>query len=412
MNCWENRTPDVCGGLWDIQFIKNEGWSVGFSYNEHGYVSFIMYSNDYGKNWQLQAPSTQEHLRDVFFLNNKVGWAVGSGNTIIHTTNGGWFWITDETVGPINYTSIYFTDSLNGWIVGQPQKYSINILLRTTNGGKEWKQQNIEFPSYSIRKIFFIDSLNGWITGAGPSYIYRTEDGGKTWKEKNLNITDQIFSLFFIDKKEGWICGGSYERGVGSSSMIMHTVDGGENWEIQNIGRPFYVNDIEFIDRNRGWAVAGAPAVSCGVYSNVVLYTNNGGSNWWEEATNTNIELESIFIDDSLNAWTIGIDNWGKGTVLYSKIDTMSVDVSQNRSLEMINFSFSPNPATDYLEISYSPSINRMVNHTVDGIAIFNVFGQKVLSSSQYSAKLDVSGLSPGVYFMKVGEKVGKFVKI
>jgi len=41
-----------------------------------------------------------------------------------------------------------------------------------------------------------------------------------------------------------------------------------------------------------------------------------------------------------------------------------------------------PNPTTDFLEISYPPSINRMVNPTVDGIAIFNVFGEKVMSTS------------------------------
>jgi len=78
-----------------------------------------------------------------------------------------------------------------------------------------------------------------------------------------------------------------------------------------------------------------------------------------------------------------------------------------------------PNPATDFLDISYSPSINRMVNHTVDGIAIYNVFGEKIpprLTSSatpqEGNLRFDVSGLPPGVYFVRVGEKVGKFIKI
>jgi len=86
---------------------------------------------------------------------------------------------------------------------------------------------------------------------------------------------------------------------------------------------------------------------------------------------------------------------------------------------ENLDIILSPNPATDFLEISYSPSINRMVNHTVDGITIYEVFGEKLVSSSlysiittQYSAKLDVSGLPAGVYFVKVGDRVGKFIKI
>jgi len=70
-----------------------------------------------------------------------------------------------------------------------------------------------------------------------------------------------------------------------------------------------------------------------------------------------------------------------------------------------------------------------MVNHTVDHanhtlkgvvdseITIFNVFGEEVvnltpaLSIHGEGVKLDVSSLSPGVYFVKVGDKTIKFVK-
>jgi len=90
----------------------------------------------------------------------------------------------------------------------------------------------------------------------------------------------------------------------------------------------------------------------------------------------------------------------------------------------------SPNPATDFIEISY-PGIDRMVNHKVNEanhalnsvvnseIAIYNVFGEKIpprLTSSstpqEGNLRLDVSGLPPGMYFLRVGEKIGKFLKI
>jgi len=110
-------------------------------------------------------------------------------------------------------------------------------------------------------------------------------------------------------------------------------------------------------------------------------------------------------------------------TTGYERVDyeygDISVDVKTDEFQEIGKLTISPNPATDFLEISYSPSINSMVNHTVDGIAIFNVFGEKVLTSSQYSilstqysAKLDVSGLPSGMYLVKVGERFGKFVKM
>jgi len=79
----------------------------------------------------------------------------------------------------------------------------------------------------------------------------------------------------------------------------------------------------------------------------------------------------------------------------------------------------SPNPATDFLEISLSQPSEGWQPSEGYHIAIYNVFGTKIpprLTSSatpqEGNLRLDVSGLSPGVYFVKVGEKVGKFVKM
>jgi len=87
---------------------------------------------------------------------------------------------------------------------------------------------------------------------------------------------------------------------------------------------------------------------------------------------------------------------------------------------EVNDLIITPNPATDFLEISYSPSI-KMGSGGVS-VEVYNVFGQKVTTSGYYSATLpyqgvvktmiDVSSLSPGVYLVKVEEKSGKFVKI
>jgi len=75
----------------------------------------------------------------------------------------------------------------------------------------------------------------------------------------------------------------------------------------------------------------------------------------------------------------------------------------------------SPNPATDFLEIT----VGANGCSPLSDIEIYDVFAQKLFSSShysilttQYSARLDVSGLSPGIYFVKVGGRFGKFVKI
>jgi hypothetical protein len=71
-----------------------------------------------------------------------------------------------------------------------------------------------------------------------------------------------------------------------------------------------------------------------------------------------------------------------------------------------------PNPASDFIEISVGT--RRAVSETSD-IKIFNIFGQTVLSVGaihELPLRLDVSTFPPGMYFVRIGDKVGKFVKL
>lgn len=68
-----------------------------------------------------------------------------------------------------------------------------------------------------------------------------------------------------------------------------------------------------------------------------------------------------------------------------------------------------PNPAKDYIEIIHSPSSPSFQNSTVE---IYTVLGEKVMSVlAKENLKIDISGLADGVYFIKVGEVVGRFIK-
>ena len=71
-----------------------------------------------------------------------------------------------------------------------------------------------------------------------------------------------------------------------------------------------------------------------------------------------------------------------------------------------------PNPTNDYLEIL--PSEGWQPSEGSD-ILIFNILGEKVLTVEQTSPsvqRIDISNLSPGIYFIKIGKKVEKFVKM
>ncbi len=91
--------------------------------------------------------------------------------------------------------------------------------------------------------------------------------------------------------------------------------------------------------------------------------------------------------------------------------NTLGTDIKQEPDLDKQQYLISPNPATDFIEISVG------AQGTVPNIRIFNVFGENVKNPSPSLPKgeglrIDVSGLPSGVYFVRVGDKVGKFVKI
>jgi hypothetical protein len=85
-----------------------------------------------------------------------------------------------------------------------------------------------------------------------------------------------------------------------------------------------------------------------------------------------------------------------------------------------VGFSISPNPASDYIEINLdSPSIKRgQGGVSLPIIEIYNIFGELQDAPPQTpplegrGLKIDVSNLPAGVYFIKIGDKFEKFVKM
>jgi hypothetical protein len=80
--------------------------------------------------------------------------------------------------------------------------------------------------------------------------------------------------------------------------------------------------------------------------------------------------------------------------------------------------SVSPNPASDFVEIDFGN--NRTLKGAVESILIYNLYGEKVISSIAThpdplsrggSLRINISGLAAGVYFVRVGDKVQKFIK-
>jgi hypothetical protein len=89
--------------------------------------------------------------------------------------------------------------------------------------------------------------------------------------------------------------------------------------------------------------------------------------------------------------------------------------VQENTLKENEDISISPNPASDYIEL-VPPLEKRGLGGVLPPIQIIDIFGNNVLSVETRHAlslqRIDVSSLPPGMYFVRIGEKVGKFVVV
>jgi photosystem II stability/assembly factor-like uncharacterized protein len=62
----------------------SKGWMVG-----NGRIEV---TNDGGITWSLQFSILQKTLSDVQFVDQNIGWVVGSQGSILQTTDGGMHW--------------------------------------------------------------------------------------------------------------------------------------------------------------------------------------------------------------------------------------------------------------------------------------------------------------------------------
>ncbi|HLP82526.1 MAG TPA: YCF48-related protein, partial [Nitrosomonas sp.] len=98
-----------------------------------GGINGIVVSTDGGVTWNLKWNLGTQYclINDIAFVDNKLGWAVGDGNVVLQTKDGGQNWepqFLDARVGGPRALSC--ADSLHAWFVFYDGIY------RTINGGK------------------------------------------------------------------------------------------------------------------------------------------------------------------------------------------------------------------------------------------------------------------------------------
>src|SRR3989475_6739517 len=137
---------------------------------------------------QVVKSGTTVTLYGIVFASPTAGWVVGSGGTILATTNGGTSWKPQKSGSRENLYDVAFPAPRVGWAVG-----ANGTILKTTDGGAKWTAQK-SGTIVSLYDVTFLDEKRGWIAGADGT-ILSTEDGGASWQDRPTRSEEHTSEL-------------------------------------------------------------------------------------------------------------------------------------------------------------------------------------------------------------------------
>ncbi len=222
--------------------------------------------------WTLQpAPEARgASLRGVRAVSAQVGWASGSGGTVLRTTDGGATWLRRPVPGAesLDFRSVWAFDSLTAIVASAGDGAAGQArLYRTVNGGRNWTLvRQDSAPGVFYDAIAFWDRQYGLVLsdpvtegGHRRFLVLVTSDGGLTWRRTPAEgMPDALpdegafaagnAALGVADDTRAWFVTGG-PRGA----RIFTTTTGGARWDPVTVaGTPQGASAGLF-------AVAGAP---------------------------------------------------------------------------------------------------------------------------------------------------------
>ena len=305
-------------------------------------------------------------LRGITSLHNtdKI-WTVGHTGIILHSTDKGESWQTQQKDGCRELTRVFFIDELRGWSVG-----SQGIIYNTKDGGTTWNSLPKLTNGYDITGVVFVDPLNGWICANSTSSdttiakIFSTEDGGLNWTHQFESSETNFYNICFTTTDSGWA--------VGSNGIIVSTYDRGYSWETQNISTS-YLRDIDFVDSKCGYTAAGKYewSDSTGEYIKGIIYkTVDGGQTWTEVYSDTNQYYSGVDFTDKNHGWVAD----RMGSILYTN-DGGETWQLKKKVEGNVFYSIVSTDSNSCIAISWPPEVYR----TIDGGSSWEINTPQVL---------------------------------
>jgi len=377
-----------------VYFLNNDTGFVGgydFTNNTNG---VIFRTFDGGQTWDTT--QLYELIMCIQFLDDSFGFCGGDGGADYLTTDLGDTWQQRGFSSTMSdHSSIYFTSPSLGF-----RSTMQSWIQMTIDTGNTW--QNVfnstggsYFPGTS--RMVFPDSQIGYLAQSSLGQIKsitKTSDGGITWND--LPIPNNLFpySCYFFDTLSG--------IAVGRYGGISRTSDGGQTWTVPDSISNYTLYDIAFVNDSIGYIVGGFTQYDIStVRKGIIFKTMDGGINWSMIDSSYFDGLTKLHFPSDSIGYAVGYNG-----IILKISNANSITTSVQNVNESTRFNVFPNPATT--RITISPAKNSVLE-------IYDKTGKLIWCESIYNSlnriEIDISFFAPGIYFIRKGSEVAKFIK-
>lgn len=283
---WDRQIAQTSDNLKDIDFVDNNfGWAVG--------EKLVLATSIAGSLWSAAPQGLNippEQIQGIFFIDQQQGWLVGNNEDdegqIFNSQQGGAYFVLQETTpNPLN--GVFFLNDQLGWVIGITGE-----VLHTIDGGAEWN--TLAALGVGTHDLHFNTDRKGWIVGDNGSLFHTTD--GTNFTSQNLgNGQERLNAVHFVDTLNGWVCGNRnsiFKRHLNAQNQIVWT-----DVSIPQASESVEWMDICFLDRLQGWVV--------GIEGNIYR-TTDGGATWDRETVNSFDDLNAISMVSSTKGWIAG----------------------------------------------------------------------------------------------------------
>ena len=308
--CTSRSSDRVTNALDGVSFPdQTHGWAVGVG-------GTILATADGGQTWSQQLACAQtaaavvqqycqpqsadrvtQALRSVSFVDSAHGWAVGSGETMLATADGGRTWVQQ-------IACLWQTPAYNPNLFQAVGPNGVPAAQRAAQAPCPPRPQTI--PARDLWSVSFIDQLHGVAVGAG-SWAVFTEDGGQNWyggqvPKTMLQLRGVTMTVANIDDLNQ-----DAMHAVGVAGQVLVSGLKGAHWwygtggNDELTGQPSVttntLNAVDFTDHMNGHAVGEG---------GTIVVTSDEGQHWSLEPSGTTNALNGVSFADAHHGFAVG----------------------------------------------------------------------------------------------------------